>query len=230
MPSACRRRVDLLGVARRGPSWSTARSPSSSTRPSCRSRRTRPRSLRSCLRRIGRTRIPCSDSTFSASSKITGRTFVAVGDLEVPHQQVHRLGHPRAAPSAAGSRAGARAGRSSAAARSPRSARRSRRSSRSRRADHPLHARARAATPRRRRAARRRPPGRPRTRGSRTSPSCFCWYSLNAWLICALIRPTTRPSRQARKYSASPCVKNAFRRRSGTATARASAAAPTAGG
>ena len=32
-------------------------------------------SLRSWRRRIGRTRIPCSDSTFSASSQITGRTL-----------------------------------------------------------------------------------------------------------------------------------------------------------
>jgi len=33
---------------------------------------------------------------------------------------------------------------------------------------------------------------------------------LKAWLIWALIRPTTRPSRQARKYSASPWLKKAF--------------------
>ena len=33
-----------------------------------------------------------------------------------------------------------------------------------------------------------------------------CW-SLKAWLTWALTRPTTRPSRRARKYSASPWVK-----------------------
>ncbi len=50
-------------------------------------------SLRSCLRRIGRTRIPCSDWAFSASSQMTGSTLSRSDDLEVPHQQIHRLGH-----------------------------------------------------------------------------------------------------------------------------------------
>ena len=35
-------------------------------------------------------------------------------------------------------------------------------------------------------------------------PQFFFWCSLKAWLIWAVMRPTTRPSRRARKYSASP--------------------------
>ena len=41
-------------------------------------------------------------------------------------------------------------------------------------------------------------------------PHALPWNSLNARSIWALIRPTTRPSRQARKSSALPCLKNAF--------------------
>src|SRR6185312_10410937 len=43
-------------------------------------------------------------------------------------------------------------------------------------------------------------------------PQRESWWSLKAWLTWAVTRPTTRPSRRARKYSPSPCVKNAFSR------------------
>ncbi len=44
-------------------------------------------------------------------------------------------------------------------------------------------------------------------------PQFLPWYSLNASLTCAVMRPTTRPSRHARKYSASPWLKKALKRR-----------------
>ena len=39
-------------------------------------------------------------------------------------------------------------------------------------------------------------------------PQALPWNSLKARSICALMRPTTRPSRRARNSSASPCLKN----------------------
>ena len=58
-----------------------------------------------------------------------------------------------------------------------------------------------------------RPPGRPRTRGTRRSPSGCRGSSLKFLSYWALIRPTTRPSRRARKNSPSPCLKNGLSRR-----------------
>ena len=42
-------------------------------------------------------------------------------------------------------------------------------------------------------------------------PQSFFWWSLKFRSTCAVIRPTGRPSRQARKYSASACLKNGLR-------------------
>ena len=46
---------------------------------------------------------------------------------------------------------------------------------------------------------RQRPRGRPRTRRSRTGPSALPVELVEAWSIWAVMRPTTRPSRRARK-------------------------------
>ncbi len=43
-------------------------------------------------------------------------------------------------------------------------------------------------------------------------PQALPWNSLKAVSICALTRPTTRPSRRARNSSASPCLKKALKR------------------
>ena len=43
-------------------------------------------------------------------------------------------------------------------------------------------------------------------------PQSLPWYSLKAWSIWALMRPTTRPSRRARNSWASACLKYALKR------------------
>ena len=108
--------VDQLQVdARtcRGPPSCRARSPSCSTRPRCRARRSTSISRRRCRRDIVRIVTPCSSRAFSAAAhrgRRSGRLAIS-SDVQLPHQQVHRLRHPARLDQLAGSRAGARAGR-----------------------------------------------------------------------------------------------------------------------
>ena len=140
--------------------------------------------------------------------------LVAAGDVQLPHQQVHRLDQAGALeqlrvvavrPGREDQRrplvaleqhaalvVGGEVGRARPSGRSP----------------------ARAATARRGRAAPRRPPG-PRSHSKKPNqPQLLSWKRWKLSSTCAVMRPTGRPSRSARKYSARPCSKNGFLRRS----------------
>ena len=170
-------------------------------------------SLRSCAGSSGAGGCRARLWTLSASSKITGSICARSETSRFHMQQVHRLAHPGVlhALAVVGRMPGLADHRAKVVALDQHAALFVH--GEVRRADHALATALGEPLPRPPPAARRGPPGRPRTPGSRTSPICWRDSRCRRGRSGRVMRPTTRPSRRARKYSASPWLKKAFIRR-----------------